>query len=134
MKEAGNEIAHAALIRRTEMGFTGVIMAMNMKYCRRIAVGDLEDFAESRAANTGANVGVWQVVLIRYGVPRLSEQKKVTFDESGGTTTQEPNPFGRKRMRPREVRVNDFEEGARQSQTCIHRKSLACSAKIRIHG
>src|SRR6266850_7749249 len=94
VEEPRHELVHASFVRVAESGAPAMVMSMYMQDCNGFAVGDLEDLAERTASDTGANVIVIDVVLIRHGVPSLAKKQQAGICEHCHAAGEKANPLG----------------------------------------
>jgi len=111
-----------------------MVMSVHMQDRDRFSVGDLENPAERATANTGPNVGIFDVILVRYGVPSFSREQQSRVGKRRRAAGEKANPLAGKGMTSGEVLMDLHEEETKQSQSDDHRRILACSAKMRIQG
>jgi hypothetical protein len=134
IEEPRNELAHAALIRKAEAGLAEMVMPMHMQDRDGLAVRDLKDLSECATADAGTHVGVSDVVPIRHRMPCSAEEQQARVCQRRDAACEKSDSLSSERMAARQILVDLLEQCSKQSQADIHRRSLACSAKIWIQG
>jgi hypothetical protein len=104
-----------------------MIVHMDMQERARLAVDELEHFAERPAADGRAGMRILNVILVGDPVPLLT-QEQYAIPSVRSAARKKPHALQRKRMGPREVRADFLDQGLQQSNVDGHRSSRACSA------
>jgi hypothetical protein len=87
-----------------------MVMSVHMQDRDRLAVRELKHLAKRAAANTGTNVGVFDVIFILHSMPGFCREDHAPVGKRRHTAGEKPNPLGGKGVGSGEVLMDLHKE------------------------